>query len=255
MNRTAIPQLLVSVRSSAEVSAAVAGGAEIIDVKETTRGPLGAASPETWAAVWHMVQAATGGDERPVRWSVAMGELGDRISSPREHQLAPDYAKVGLAQALDSDWRSSWLRWRCELPTTTLPVAVIYADHQLAATPKPLDIIHWALQHNCRHVLVDTYSKGHGSLLDHVDYAELMRWCRAAQVQGMSLALAGSLDRLTIPHVLPLSPSWIAVRGAACREHRDSEICVENVASLREAIRANAAPSPVLKRTTSQSSP
>ena len=41
------PGLLVSVRSAAEALSALAGGADVIDVKEPNRGSLGAADDET----------------------------------------------------------------------------------------------------------------------------------------------------------------------------------------------------------------
>ena len=41
------PGLLVSVRSAAEALAALAGGADVIDVKEPNQGSLGAADDDT----------------------------------------------------------------------------------------------------------------------------------------------------------------------------------------------------------------
>ncbi|MEX0885938.1 MAG: (5-formylfuran-3-yl)methyl phosphate synthase, partial [Phycisphaeraceae bacterium] len=41
------PGLLVSVRNVAEARAAMAGGADVIDIKEPAAGALGAASPTT----------------------------------------------------------------------------------------------------------------------------------------------------------------------------------------------------------------
>ncbi len=60
--------LLVSVRDAAEAAASLAGGADLIDVKEPARGPLGRADAATIAAV---VQAV--GGRVPV--SAALGEL------------------------------------------------------------------------------------------------------------------------------------------------------------------------------------
>src|SRR5437016_5096196 len=61
-------QLLVSVRSAAEAEAALAGGAQVIDVKEPLRGALGRADDAAIAAV---VEAVAG--RCPV--SAALGEL------------------------------------------------------------------------------------------------------------------------------------------------------------------------------------
>src|SRR3954451_22237023 len=59
--------LLVSVRGADEVPAALEGGADLIDVKEPARGPLGMAEAEVVAAVLDRVDARV-----PV--SAALGE-------------------------------------------------------------------------------------------------------------------------------------------------------------------------------------
>src|SRR5207248_4650901 len=84
------PKLLVSVRNRAEAEAALAGGADLIDVKEPKRGALGAADARTLAAV---VAAVAG--RRPV--SAALGELRETFwkGPPALPGLA--YVKWGLA--------------------------------------------------------------------------------------------------------------------------------------------------------------
>src|SRR5262245_26134710 len=67
------PQLLVSVRDVAEARAALTGGADIIDIKEPRRGPLGMAKP----AVMAEIVAGVGG-RAPV--SAALGELHEWTS-------------------------------------------------------------------------------------------------------------------------------------------------------------------------------
>ena len=61
-------RLLVSVRDASEALAALAGGADIIDVKEPTRGSLGMADGDAVAGVVEAV-----GERVPV--SAALGEL------------------------------------------------------------------------------------------------------------------------------------------------------------------------------------
>ena len=63
-----MPGLLVSVRSADEARAALAGGADVIDIKEPGRGPLGRADEATWRAVRAEVAGRV-----PV--SAALGEL------------------------------------------------------------------------------------------------------------------------------------------------------------------------------------
>src|SRR4051794_20645147 len=90
------PGLLVSVRDAAEAAAALRGGADVIDVKEPRRGPLGRADDATVAAV---VAAVAG--RRPV--SAALGELADAgAAAPAVPGLA--FVKWGLAGAAAVDW-------------------------------------------------------------------------------------------------------------------------------------------------------
>src|SRR6478609_8313715 len=86
--------LLVSVRSAAEARTALAGGADIIDIKEPRRGALGPADPN----VWKEIQETVG---RRVPVSAALGELhSDEIGEFASRASGFVYAKIGL-----SDWR------------------------------------------------------------------------------------------------------------------------------------------------------
>src|SRR6516225_7472683 len=87
-------RLLVSVVSAQEARRALAGGADIIDVKDPTEGALGAPSPRVLSEVVRVVGGAA-----PV--SVALGDLPNL---PHTAALAArgaafsgaDYVKVGL---------------------------------------------------------------------------------------------------------------------------------------------------------------
>src|SRR5262245_43921805 len=119
--------LLVSVRSAAEAEIALAGGADVIDIKEPDRGALGAADPAVWQAVLRVVNG------RAIT-SAALGELHtDNIAQLVSHASGFNFAKIGL-----SAWRSDphsaaqWHRTRSALPTTVRAVPVMYADVKLA---------------------------------------------------------------------------------------------------------------------------
>src|SRR6187549_3128457 len=87
-------RLLVSVRNATEATAALAGGADIIDAKEPLNGPLGAVSSD----VLHRI-ASTVGNAAPV--SAALGEISeddvlDRAVAAR--QAGVTFVKVGFAR-------------------------------------------------------------------------------------------------------------------------------------------------------------
>jgi hypothetical protein len=266
-NDVSTTQLLVSVRSAGEVAAAVEGGADIIDVKETTKGSLGAAAPSVWSEVENEVSrqntvssaslssaslssaslssaslssASLSSATLPTStrmWSIAMGELLDPAPSPRKLGLHPHFAKVGLAGlAGNKTWGTVWARWRESLPNTTQPVGVIYADADNAQAPTAEQVLETAAQNNCTVMLVDTFCKTAGGLLQHVDLPQLAEWCNLARQASMRIALAGSLDQVSALRVMELQPDWIAVRGAVCQDGRNGVVCFEKVRQLRETL-------------------
>ena len=143
------PQLLVSVRSPEEARTALAGGADIIDIKEPDRGSLGRARPDVIEAV--AMLAGRAAPETPL--SVALGEVREILT---DHSLHVDtvyshpppitFAKLGLTQLRDDpQWVARWLRAREHVESnmrgTLKWIAVIYADEQMAQAPPALEVI------------------------------------------------------------------------------------------------------------------
>ena len=237
-----VPRLLVSVRNAEEARAAIAGGCDILDVKEPNHGSLGLAS---LTDIESIVQAAT---EAEVPCSVALGEAANWLAECVEDafladtapDIRPDFLKLGLAclGALP-DWVESWesavqriessaLRTGCR---DTHWVAVIYADWQRARfedwqpthAPSPdqlLDVVcdpSNAFANRFAGVLVDTYSKSSGTLLDALSIEELRNIANRTRESGRFLALAGRLNAGLLTPLRELQPDVIAIRSAACR--------------------------------------
>lgn len=211
--------LLVSVRSGEEARAALTGGAALIDVKEPSRGSLGAADE----AVWLEVSRAVAGK---VPTSVALGELSSDAADADIESLADfDFAKVGLrGRGGSDDWPREWANLLSRLPRSVTPVAVVYADWNAACAPPPDEIIDHAYRLACGAVLFDTFDKSRGDLTVHIDTARLSQLVGAVHNRGMLAVLGGSLGATTIPCVMPLLPDHIAVRGAVCRGTRTGTI-------------------------------
>ncbi len=224
-------QLLVSVRSAEEARRAVAGGADVIDVKEPARGALGRAD----AAVWRAARAAV---PREIPVSVALGELGESLSPPAPADLAGiAFVKLGLAGA-GEDWETRWRAYRQasegERPGPSW-VAVAYADAALEGAPAPTAVLEAAIAAGCAGILLDTARKGG---LSAVAQGEWSGWIAKAKRVGLFVALAGGLDAETIARLRPLEPDLFAVRGAACNEgDRQQSVCVRRVAELVAAAR------------------
>ncbi len=228
--------LLVSVRGAAEARIALAGGADLIDVKEPLHGSLGAAEPAVWAEVVSAVRGR-------VPMSAALGELlADFRPEHLQQMTGLSYAKLGLAGcAATGDWSSQWIDAMRRLPEGVRPVAVAYADWQAAGSPPAEQILAIAARLKCPYLLVDTFDKSNGRLLDHITMDELIALGQNATQFRMRLVLAGSLDEASIRRLAPLAPAYFAVRGAACGGERTQAIASARVKRLVEVVRTSVA--------------
>lgn len=244
-----MPQLLVSVRSAQEAEAALAGGCDILDVKEPSRGPLGMADRSVIAAVAQV--AARHG----ALCSAACGEAAafaaanafDNCDSGFESPLSPvEFFKLGPAQLTQTaNWQNDW-RTAYRLAGNQFAgsaehspslrasaVAVVYADWQQAAAPSPhtiLDAVAATIsdvdpdQPRFVGVLIDTFDKSSGGLLDCLSVTELEDFADRLRTllptgQKLFLALAGKLSAADLGRLVSIRPDVIAVRSAACRNH------------------------------------
>ncbi len=216
-------RLLVSVRDPAEAEAALAGGADLIDVKEPANGPLGRADPPIVDAVIRTVSGRA-----PI--SAACGEL-ELHPPPLPDGLA--FVKFGLAGWRDRDWAGAWEATRGRLPSGCAAVAVAYADWQRCAAPSPEQVAAVAVAESFGAVLIDTFEKNGRTLLDLLPIDVITAVTRQCQSAGIPVALAGSLGVAEFERLRSVRPDWFAVRGAACPRGRGSSIDVSRVRQLK----------------------
>jgi hypothetical protein len=224
------PGLLVSVRSADEARVALAGGADVIDVKEPGRGSLGAADARVVAEV-----VAAVGELVPI--SVAVGELMEgRILTADTAGIA--FAKIGLAGCRSyADWPVRWRAAIAEWPASVRPVAVVYADWRFAAAPPPEIVLAEAVAIGCPALLVDTWDKSRGTLFDHWSAQDVARFCRQVRAAEIAVVLAGSLHGESLQAAAACRPDLIAVRGAVCEGGRIGAISAEGVRTVLATLR------------------
>ncbi len=204
--------LLVSVRSAEEALAALDAGADLIDVKDPSRGPLGMAHHETVAAVVEAV-----GGEVPV--SAALGEWSpDILTAAHWHlELPLSYVKWGLAGYKGGPaWGEELLETRRQVPAGVEVVAVAYADWERANSAPPAEVARFARRFRYRAFLLDTFAKDGKTLLDWMtpdEVAELVAGLRRGMVR---VAVGGSLKLEQLKPLKGAAPDWFAVRGAVC---------------------------------------
>jgi uncharacterized protein (UPF0264 family) len=234
------PGLLVSVRSATEALAALAGGADVIDVKEPNQGSLGASDDDTISAVVQTVAGRT-------TVSAAFGELIDlTIASNGDRMRALvdgiSLFKLGLARCSSlNDWQT---RWQHALNTTisnssnenAQAVAVVYADWRAAQAPSPQDILSAAIQRRCPALLIDTWDKSTGTLFDHWRTDDLQNFMAEVRSHDICVVLAGSLTAQGVITAARLGPDLVAVRTAACEGGRTGTVSETKVRELKNAI-------------------
>lgn len=204
--------LLISVRSAEEAVVARDNGADLIDVKEPSRGPLGAAHPETVAAVLAAVDGAV-----PV--SAALGEwTPNAVTEAHWHLKLPlQFVKWGLAgYGNPAGWGEDLLETRRQVPAGTEVVCVAYADWEAAKSLPPAEIVKFAKRYRYRAFLFDTFAKNGKTLLDHLSVAELTEMVANLKRSMIQVALGGSLKLEQVKQVKPIGADWLAVRGAVC---------------------------------------
>jgi uncharacterized protein (UPF0264 family) len=228
-------KLLVSVRNAGEAEAALQGGADWIDLKEPSRGALGAVD----AAVAREVVSCVAG-RAPV--SAAAGELRDWEIGQSRELLEVDglsVMKLGLSGCRGCFWQPRWNSVHAEIEATGKDLAaVIYADDAAALSPNRSEILQVANDSSCQWILVDTYDKDAGSIVSALSAPQLKTLLSAARYGDRTVVMAGRLQLETIAS-LPLEVvSMIGVRGAACDGGRAGVVSRERVAELRAALTA-----------------
>ncbi len=246
MSASVRPGLLVSVRSAAEAEAALAGGADLIDVKEPSRGSLGKADD---AVIKDVIRAVAG--RRPV--SAAMGDwdAGWFLSPDSPRYPANDLAfqKFGFAGWTNPLGCGMPLNLDAEIELFQYDVQtgialVAYGDHRRARALSPDAVwgfVHRKHPNHCvkRAFVLDTYAKDGSTLLDWMPRHQIALLTKLCHNAGIPVALAGSLGSKEIAALAHLKPDWFAVRGAACRSGREGTVDAEKVRELKALIEAS----------------
>jgi uncharacterized protein (UPF0264 family) len=220
--RAARPKLLVSVRDASEAAAALAGGADWIDLKEPLAGPLGAVD----AAIAREVVDRVAGR---CTISAALGELATWTTTPAKQLLEVpgiDFVKLGRADCAEVDpWDEAWLAAeRAVRQAGKSLVAVLYADWQRAQSPEPERIVALAGQSACQYLLIDTFDKSSSGTLGCLGSAGLSNLLQLARQHSLSTVVAGKIRLEELAKLPTTSVDMVAVRGGVCPSDRRGQV-------------------------------
>jgi uncharacterized protein (UPF0264 family) len=222
-------QLLVSVASSSEAAAALAGGADVIDAKDPLAGALGAVRPEVLRHICMVVNGTR-------TLSAALGDASSEESIERDARAFRDagatFVKVGFAGA-DSAARASRLIEAAVRGAGAGVIAVAYADSSRAGSPAPDAMVDAAARAGTAGILLDTADKDGPGLRALFTDEELTAWTSAAHAAGLLVAVAGKLTASDLLFARDSGADIAGVRGAACEGGRMGHVSVERVRLLR----------------------
>ena len=220
--------LLASVRSIPEARQALAGGADILDLKEPSSGALGAVPLAVGAAVVRLVAGRI-----PV--SATIGDLP--MEPPALARAVTARAATGVTFVKIGFFETALFQ-PCLEAIEAAPrgearlVAVLFADR--CPPVHRLDAIAAA---GFGGVMLDTCGKGAGGLRVHATDDVLADFLAEAHRLRLFAGLAGSLGLGDIGPLLPLRPDYLGFRGALCAGGaRDSVLDPGALAAVRERI-------------------
>lgn len=224
-------RVLASATSAAEAQIALAGGADIIDLKDPASGALGALPP------WQIADAVqTVAGRRPV--SATVGDppyVAEQLLRTIAATVAAGvyYVKIAITREF-GDANRLMLARTINAARPARVVAVLFADRG-----PDLSLIGPLSDAGFHGVMLDTATKKNGRLRDHVNDVTLRRFIARAHAAGLIAGLAGSLRLADIPQLLPLGADYLGFRGALCAGgRREAGLDAARIADVRRAIGA-----------------
>lgn len=236
----AAPGLLASVATLAEMDAAIAGGADIVDLKDPAKGALGAWEETALAAAvarWRALPAGA---------PLVSATIGDHPLEPAALSAAAarvaaggvPLVKIGFAltPATGPEALAACLSALAPLARTHRLIAVLFADL------KPdLAVVPAFASAGFAGVMLDTADKAAGPLRAHLGDRTLAAFVASAHLRGLMSGLAGALTLADAAPLAALGPDYLGFRGALCAKGRTGALDPARLAALRAALQAQAA--------------
>ncbi|HZT18655.1 MAG TPA: (5-formylfuran-3-yl)methyl phosphate synthase [Dongiaceae bacterium] len=215
-------KVLVSPVSLEEAGPVIAGGADIIDVKNVKEGSLGASFP------WVIRGIAAMAKGRPITVSATLGDLPYKpgtasLAALGAVQAGARYIKAGLhgtrseAEALEV--MCAVVRSCREADAGVVAVAAGYADYRRFGGLDPAIILRVARDSGADVAMLDTAVKDGASLFDALAVDELEAFVAGAHAAGLQAALAGSIRAGHLENLRRIGADVVGIRGAVCRGH------------------------------------
>jgi len=199
---------LASIQSLEEAQILLPALPDILDMKDPSKGALGALDVEIVTEIVEMIDSRC-------KTSATIGDLPMQLDVIKEAMInmsnsGVDYVKVGLFP--DPGLMSCIAELKETVKTLNTPViAVIFADK-----PPEESVIALLKESGFHGLMVDTAIKNGQHLLDHWDESTLVTFVKNVHKQNMLCGLAGALRAEDISVLKPLGADYLGFRSALC---------------------------------------
>lgn len=234
-------KVLISPKDEKEAVEAIAGGADIIDVKNPKEGALGANFPWVIKRIREITPenievSCTLGDVPNLPGAISLAALGAATTGV-------DYIKAGL-YGLKTKEEAVYLMKSVtkavgDWSSSVKVVATGYADAGRIGSVNPMLIPDIAHKAEASVAMIDTAIKDGKNLFAFLTINQLRRFVDAAHDHGLKAALAGSLKKEDLPAVYAIGADVVGLRGAACMkgDRVNGRITRETVSELVGVVR------------------
>ena len=217
---------LASVTDADEAELAIAHAADIIDLKDPSKGPLGGLDPDQVREI-----ASRIAQRRPLSVVVSDEAMRPEALAPRASaiaQIGADFVKIAM---FANPRRLDCIAAVEFLARSTKLVGVMFVDEGADFALVPA-----MARAGFAGAMLDTAHKGRGRLLSHMDISSLREFVGLCRSHNMIAGLAGSLESPDVPRLLLIQPDVLGFRRALCggqdRTARLDPHCVDVIREL-----------------------
>lgn len=220
-------RMLASVTGVEEGEIVLAGGVDIVDLKDAKAGALGAVSIDV---LRRTISSIAG--RKAV--SAVCGDLPmepEIIRAKAEEVAATGvtYLKIGFFPSPEA---AACAKALSTVAGKTKLIAVLFAD-----LSPDIDLLTVFAANGFHGAMVDTADKRRGRLLDHLPPEKIPDFVDRCKSLGLMVGLSGSLEAPDIPRLLPFAPDFLGFRGALCEQSdRTGSISAEAISQIRDLI-------------------
>ena len=229
-------KMLASVANLDEALLVADESVDLIDLKDPSRGALGAVTTEVALEVVHHLSgvyplSATIGDV-PLEETRQLNEAIINTAA-----TGVDIVKVGAFGKLTDEAlaviQMQAIKGARKTASRCYAIVVVWFAEQWPVDFSKISALAAA---GVKGIMLDTADKANGSLTEKVAVSKLQAFIDQARSYGLLSGLAGSLRVIDLPFLLPLQPDYLGFRGALCqgswRTHQINPTSVRKIRSI-----------------------